>query len=107
MPQINIRSSLLKNRYFASTITYLSRRPFLISRLFETPSSNPLEVLIIWICISGIWKVVAIDEKIPVFLDLNNTYRPFNLMPSPEDLINVIFIFKKKSLILRKMDQLI
>ena len=102
MPQINIRSSVLKNRYFASTITYLSRRPFLISRLFETASSNPLQVLIIWICISGVWKVVVIDEKIPVFVDLNNTYKPFNLQPSPEDLINVNIL---KKLIYRKMVQ--
>lgn len=70
---------MLKNRYLISVLTFLSRRSFLLSKLFETRCANPLGIVLVWVCLNGIWTIVAADEKLPVFSDFDSEYHPFNI----------------------------
>ena len=81
--QQNLESSTLKNKYLASCLAYLSKRPFLISRLFETAADTPVKVICLWLCLSGAWTVVVIDNLLPMYLDIHNAYEPFNLRATP------------------------
>jgi calpain-15 len=52
--------------YFISGVSVLAEKPHLIKRLFHTSDYNPQGIYSIWLCDSGEWRNVIIDDYIPV-----------------------------------------
>jgi calpain-15 len=52
--------------YFISAVSVLAENPHLIKRLFHTPDYNPHGIYSLWLCDSGEWRNVIIDDYIPV-----------------------------------------
>lgn len=58
----------LRNCYFLSTLCVLAKNPNLIKRLFESKEVSSTGCYSIWLCDSGEWKNLIIDDYIPCIL---------------------------------------
>ncbi|CAD8195841.1 unnamed protein product [Paramecium octaurelia] len=66
----DIKQGSLGDCYFLSSLgSIASKYPDKIFELFQTPILNPYNFYGVWLCIQGIWKLVTLDDYVPVFND--------------------------------------
>ncbi len=53
--------------YFLSSLSAMAEKPNLISRLFETKDESDKGIYCIWLCDSGEWTQVIIDDQFPCY----------------------------------------
>jgi len=81
----DIEEGVLKDGYLLSSIAALAEEPSLIQRLFLTEESNKVGLYAIWLCDSGTWKPVILDEYIPCN-ERSGSYFPVFAQSTNDDL---------------------
>jgi len=81
----DIEEGLLKDGYFLSAVAALAEEPSLIQRLFLTEESNKVGLYAIWLCDSGTWKPILLDEYIPCN-ERSGSYFPIFAQSTNDDL---------------------
>lgn len=73
LAKASINVGYLTDYYFLSTVAILlNRDPTIIKRLFTISKVNEVGIYGVWLNINGGWQEVCIDDKFPVFVDLEN-----------------------------------
>ena len=86
-----IRQGFLNNTYLLSAISILAEHPFLITRLFTTPSISHTGVYGVWLHINGAWTEVVVDDLLPVFInDKGLTEFAFSHTPNNEFWLQIL-----------------
>ena len=67
----------LKNCYFLSALCVLAEKQHFIQRLFESKEFTNTGCYSIWLCDSGEWKNVIIDDYIPCIISKKNQLIPY------------------------------
>ncbi|CAD8179165.1 unnamed protein product [Paramecium pentaurelia] len=66
----DIKQGLLGDCYFLSSLgSIASKYPDKIFDLFQTPIINSYGVYGVWLCIQGIWKLITLDDYVPIYND--------------------------------------
>ena len=55
----------LNNSYFLAVVSCLALKPNLIARLFQSAKINEQGFYCIWLCISGHWELIKLDDYFP------------------------------------------
>lgn len=73
MSGANICVGYLTDYYLLSAISILmAKDPEIIRRLFTVDKINDVGVYGVWLNINGGWQEITIDDKLPVFVDVQN-----------------------------------
>jgi len=67
----DVNQGKLKNCYFLSALSVLAEKRLFVQRLFETKEVTPTGCYSVWICDSGEWKNIIIDDYIPCITKKN------------------------------------
>ncbi|CAD8121740.1 unnamed protein product [Paramecium sonneborni] len=63
----DIKQGYLGDCYFLSSLASIaSKHPDEIFDMFQTPTINPYGVYGVWFCIQGVWKLITLDDYVPV-----------------------------------------
>ncbi|CAK60734.1 unnamed protein product (macronuclear) [Paramecium tetraurelia] len=66
----DIKQGSLGDCYFLSSLgSIASKHPDKIFDLFQTPILNPYGIYGVWLCIQGVWKLITLDDYVPVYDD--------------------------------------
>ena len=57
----------INNNAFISAMNLLLNNPSVLSRLFQNEQINNIGIYGVWLCENGIWKLVLIDDKMPIY----------------------------------------
>ena len=61
----SVQQGYLGDCYFLSVLSALTIKPQLIKRLFVSNKLNENGIYSVWLCLSGVWKNIIIDDYIP------------------------------------------
>ena len=65
----DVYQGFLGNSSFLAALSALATKPALIKRLFQTNEINEYGFYGIWLCISGKWQIITLNDYFPVFKD--------------------------------------
>lgn len=61
----SVQQGNLGDCYFLSVLSALTIKPQLIKRLFASKKLNENGIYSVWLCLSGVWKNIVIDDYFP------------------------------------------